>query len=66
LDELLKRCAEAKLIDPEHGYLGQFIRVHRNLIHPGAQAGKNISLNKEKAHIALNAIKLLTIDLNSS
>jgi len=57
LDDLLKLCGKGRLLDVERTLLGQFIRAHRNLIHPGLQSRRNITVHQEEAVIAINAVK---------
>ena len=57
LDDLLRLCGDLKLLDIERAHLGQFIRAHRNLIHPGLQSRKDVTVQREEAVIAINAVK---------
>jgi hypothetical protein len=57
LADLQKICEHKNLLDPERTHLSQFIRAYRNLIHPGLQSRKNVTVHQEDALIAVNAVR---------
>ncbi len=57
LSDLQRICEHVQFLDPERTHLSQFIRSYRNLIHPGLQSRKKVTVRREEALIATNAVR---------
>jgi len=55
--ELLKVCDCKRLIDAQRLHLGQFVRLYRNLIHPGSASEQREEVGENEATIAVLAVK---------
>jgi hypothetical protein len=62
--DLLKICESKRLVDAQRLHLGEFVRLYRNLIHPGTAGERQTQVGENEAKIAVLAVKSISETLS--